>query len=278
MNILLVRVLPHLGYKGGLSKLTALVGVRLDIPVSVHIARLVLLDTSGFNLLETPLRQVDITSPEVTTHGWVAQSECSGQSADLGTITGCRIVNDFDLPVILVIANSDVAVARNLVVGLGNRGSDSVGVQVTTGLSVNETDGVSIGNELEIAFGFILGLVTAGVNEPVVVGILVVVAGNLLLVRTLRIGLKVGVQETTAITHVLDGDSGSVSNLKRAISAHLGTTQVRLEKRAHLRIAGATVGQDGEMQVEREHVNQKRDDNQASHTSEEMLGKQGLRV
>lgn len=44
-------------------ELTALIGVRLDIPVSVHIARLVLLDTGSLNLLETPLRQVDITSP-----------------------------------------------------------------------------------------------------------------------------------------------------------------------------------------------------------------------
>lgn len=46
-------------------KLTALIGVRLDVPVSVHIICLVLFDTGCFNLLEAPLRQVNVSSSQI---------------------------------------------------------------------------------------------------------------------------------------------------------------------------------------------------------------------
>jgi mannose/fructose/N-acetylgalactosamine-specific phosphotransferase system component IID len=141
---------------------------------------------------------------------------------------------------------------------------------------MNEADGISISDVLQITGGVVLGLVAAGIDEPVIVGILVVIASNLLLVGTLWVGLNVGVQQTTAVTHVLNGDSGSMDDLKRAVSAHLGATQVGLEKRAHLRITRTTVGQNGEMQVERKHVYQNGDDDQASHASKEMLSQQSL--
>ena len=59
------------------STLTLLVPVRLDVPVGVDIARPVLLDTSGLNLLETPLRQVDVASTEVAVKLGVLQAERS---------------------------------------------------------------------------------------------------------------------------------------------------------------------------------------------------------
>jgi hypothetical protein len=43
-----------------------------------------------------------------------------------------------------------------------------------------------------------------------------------------------------------------------------------------LRITRTTVGQNGEMQVERKHVYQNGDDDQASHASKEMLSQQSL--
>jgi hypothetical protein len=42
-----------------------LVSVALDVPVSVNIARVVLLDTSSLDLLKAPLGQVNIASTEV---------------------------------------------------------------------------------------------------------------------------------------------------------------------------------------------------------------------
>lgn len=107
--------------------------MRLDIPVSVHITGLVFLHTSGLNLLETPLRQVDISCAQVAAQHRVSQSECRRQGTNLGTVARSRITDYFHLPVVLVIANSDVSVARDLPVGFGDRSSNGVRVEVATG-------------------------------------------------------------------------------------------------------------------------------------------------
>ena len=67
-------------------RLTLFVPVALNIPVGEDIPRLVLLDTSRFNLLETPLRQVDVASAEVAVEVDVSETEGGSQSADLGVI------------------------------------------------------------------------------------------------------------------------------------------------------------------------------------------------
>lgn len=55
-------------------------------------------------------------------------------------------------------------------------------MQVPAGLYVNETDDVAIANETEVrALRIIYGLLAGRVEVPVVVGVLVVVAGDLLL-------------------------------------------------------------------------------------------------
>ena len=51
-----------------------LVGVAFNVPVGVYIAGVVLLDASGLDLLETPLRQVDVASSEVATQVLVPES------------------------------------------------------------------------------------------------------------------------------------------------------------------------------------------------------------
>ena len=51
-----------------------LVGVAFNVPVGVDIAGVVLLDASGLDLLETPLRQVDVASSEVATQVLVPES------------------------------------------------------------------------------------------------------------------------------------------------------------------------------------------------------------
>ena len=62
-------------------------------------------------------------------------------------------------------------------------------VQVAAGLSVDESDNRVVANESEIALGVVVLLSTVRVKEPVVVGVLVVVASNLLLLGSLRVGL-----------------------------------------------------------------------------------------
>lgn len=68
------------------------------------------------------------------------ETESSSQSADLAAVTRCRIADNFNLPVILLISNSEITIAGNLAVGLGNGGVNIVRVQVAASLSVDKTD------------------------------------------------------------------------------------------------------------------------------------------
>jgi hypothetical protein len=52
--------------------------MSLDVPVSEGILRVVVLVASDLNLLETPLREVDITSSQVAAHDRVFETESSG--------------------------------------------------------------------------------------------------------------------------------------------------------------------------------------------------------
>jgi hypothetical protein len=106
----------------GSGKLVVPVG--FDVPVSVDIARVVLLDTGSLNLLETPLRQVDVASTEVAVKIDVLETEGGGESAKLGVIARRSVVNDLNLPVIFGVSDCGVAVAGNFVVGLGDGSSD----------------------------------------------------------------------------------------------------------------------------------------------------------
>lgn len=240
-----------------------LVPVGLDVPVSVDIARVVLLDTGGLNLLETPLRQVDVASAEVAVEVDVSETEGGSQSADLGVIARRSVVDNLDNPVVLGVADGGVAVARNFVVGLGDGSGDRVRVQVTASLGVDQTNDIAVANILKGSVGIELGLVTVGVEEPVVVGILVVVASDLLLLRALGECLNMRVQKTTTVSHVLECGTRAKSNLERAINSDLSTLKVGLEERAHLSVAGSAVLEDQEMHVEGEHVDDHGDDDQA---------------
>jgi hypothetical protein len=114
--------------------------VSLDVPVSISVTRVVLLVASNLNLLETPLRKVDIASSKIAVQRGVPEAESSGQSANLAAITRCRIPDNFNLPVILFISNSEVTVAGNFAVRLGNGSINVVRVQVAASLGVNETN------------------------------------------------------------------------------------------------------------------------------------------
>lgn len=160
---------------------TLLVGVGLDVPVSEGITGVVALVTSYFDLLETPLRKIDIGSPQIASHSRVLQSESSGQSSNLALVTGGDIFDDLDLPMVLVITDGKITVAGNFLLALANRGCDVVGVEISSCLRVNQANNVAVSNKSRLFFRVIVRLGTVGVKPPFVVGILVVVAGNLLL-------------------------------------------------------------------------------------------------
>lgn len=68
------------------------------------------------------------------------KTEGRSKSADLAAITRCRIPDNLNLPVILLISNSEVTVAGNFAVGLGNGGVNIVRVQVAASLGVDKAD------------------------------------------------------------------------------------------------------------------------------------------
>jgi hypothetical protein len=85
-----------------------------------------------------------------------------------------------------------------------------------------------------------------------------------------------GVQKSSSVAHIFEGDTRPNCELKRAVSANLGTSQVGLEKRAHLGITWATVRQHQEVQIKRKHVDQDWDNNQPHNTSNQVFGEHSL--
>ncbi len=88
-----------------------------------------------------------------------------------------------------------------------------MGVEIATSLGMNETNHVLVGHVLDGCLGIVQRLIAIRVKEPVVVCIFVVVAGDLLLLGALGVGLYVRMQQATAIAHILQCSPRTISNL-----------------------------------------------------------------
>lgn len=200
------------------------------------------------------------------------QSECRGQGAKLGVISGCGIVNNLNHPVVLGVTDGGVSITRDFPVCLGHGSGDLVRVQVAAGLSVDETENLTITNVFDRVVEIKLLLEAVRVEEPVVVRILVVVAGDLLLTGSFGICLDVRVKETTSVTHVLEGDTGTESDFERTVLADFCAFEVGLEQRAHLGISWAAVFKDKEMKVEGKEIDNHGNDDEAKDTETYVCG------
>lgn len=139
-------------------------------------------------------------------------------------------------------------------------------MQVAACLCVNQTNHVLISDVFNRCFSIKRLRVTIWIEEPIVIGILMMIASDLLLLRPLRVGLDMRMEKTTTITHIFKRSSRTVSDFKGTIFSNLRTSKIGLEQRAHLRISGTAVFQDEEVYPEREHVNNERKDNQAHNS------------
>ena len=258
------------------DKLTLVIPVGLNVPVSVGVAGVVLLGAGNLNLLETPLREVDVASSKVAAKNLVLETESSGKSPDPAAVARSSIPDNLNLPMILVVTNSQVTVRRNLLVASSDGGSNVVRVQVAASLGVNKANDGAVTNETEISLGVVVIISAVGVEEPVVVGVLVVVASNLLLLGTLGVGLDVRVKKTTAVSHVLDSRTGTNRNLERAVLSDLGTLEVGLEEGAHLGITRAAAVKDGEVESEGDEVDQEGDDDETDDTGKDVSTEDSL--
>lgn len=131
---------------------------------------------------------------------------------DLVPLPLLQVINHLDDPVILVISDSFVTVARYLVVELGYRCWDGMRVEVASRRVVLEPDNVAILKELDGCLRVVDGLVPARQNDPLIVVVLVMVAGDLLLARTGRISLYMRVQQASTIANVFQRHSRPVSD------------------------------------------------------------------
>jgi hypothetical protein len=109
-----------------LGRRKLVVPVSLNIPMGVGVARVVLLGAGNLDLLETPLRQVHVASSEIAAKNLMLETEGGGESADLAAVTGGRVADNLDLPVVLFVANGQVTVAGNLLVASCDRSSNIV--------------------------------------------------------------------------------------------------------------------------------------------------------
>lgn len=143
-------------------------------------------------------------------------------------------------------------------------------VDVATGGRVDESDPITILEESDGRFGVIWRFIPGRHDVKVIIIILVVVAGDLLLIGADRVGLDVGVEKTSSVAVVLERELGPESNFcankGKSISIYRGTkpprihtkrtlckivsSKMRLEQRTHLRISRPRPIQDHEVDLE----------------------------
>jgi hypothetical protein len=116
------------------------------------------------------------------------------------------------------------------------------------------------------------------VEIPIVVGVLVVVTGDLLLLGTLRVSLNVRVEETATISHVLDRSAGTKDDLQRTVLSDAGSLEVGLEQGAHLSVARATLVENSKVHGKGEKVDEEGDDDKSNDSSNDMGAKGSLDV
>ena len=90
---------------------------------------------------------------------------------------------------VFLIPDSGVAIARHLVVAFGDWSRNLVGMEISTSLSMDEANDTPIRHKAEWCFGIEFRLTSVRIEEPIVVGVFVMVAGDLLLAAALWVCL-----------------------------------------------------------------------------------------
>ena len=85
--------------------------MRLHVPMSKDISWFVLLDAGGFDLLESPLREIHIACSEIAVHVDMFQAESGRQSAYFGVVARSSIIDNLYFPVIFCVPDCRVAIA-----------------------------------------------------------------------------------------------------------------------------------------------------------------------
>lgn len=173
---------------------------------------IVFLGTRNFDLFESPLGQDGVGCAQITSQGLVPEPQTCRQrmdAVDLFPPASVQVVYNLDNPVVMPVSDSRVSVAADFIVGFGDRGSNSVRVEVASRRCVLEADDVTMFKRDEFTVGVNWRRAPGGKERPLIVVVFVVVAGDLLLLRPNREGLNVRMQETSTIADVFEGDLGA---------------------------------------------------------------------
>lgn len=107
-------------------------------------------------------------------------------------------------------------------------------------------------------------------ENPVVVGVLVVVAGDLLLLGACWVALDVGVQQAATVTVVFDGCFGAVDDLQ-GVRVEVDSLEAGLEEGAHIGVAGSGAVEDGKVEDKVEEVDADGKSNEADDTGDPVV-------
>lgn len=105
-----------------------------------------------------------------------------------------QIVHDLDNPMVVVVPDRRVSITADFVVGFGDRSRNSMRVEVSGGGTVLEADNRVVNDWGEFAVRVNGRGPPSWEDGPLVIVVLVVVAGDLLLLRPGREGLDVRVK------------------------------------------------------------------------------------
>ena len=128
-------------------KLTAVVPMTFNVPPGVCVAWVVFLCTRYFNLLETPLWEIDICRSKITTQSFMPEAKpCSQRMNTVNIILSAsfQVVNNFNLPVIMEISDSRISITRNLVMKFSNRSRNVMRVKIPSGGSMLKSNDITV--------------------------------------------------------------------------------------------------------------------------------------
>jgi hypothetical protein len=265
------------------------VSVALDVPQAVGESTAA--SASHLLLLGSPIGELNLVREENTASHDVNEAELglNGSEAGLGESTLGLLLDNLDTEEIVGITiEALIAISGDLVlpVGLGDRGTDIVGVQAAVGRAVVESENSSVLDVLGLGksvpgMGTVdrLAIDAEGLSlvlqEPDVVVVLVRIQSDLLLLAAGGVHERVRVKVTTLGVDMTNGDTAAHDDIGGDI-LHSLVVEGSLELGAHETITITRVLEGNEVNGEHGHVEGQRDDDQGKDAGHEVLGPKTL--
>ena len=181
-----------------------------------------------------------------------------------------RVVDHFNDPEIVFVANCEIPVPCDLVILLCDRRSERMRMQISTGCRVNQANHITVVQKFDRSIRVDGIRVPWRCDDPVVVVVFVMVACHLLLLRARGECLDVRVEQTTSISVVLKRQLRAVRDFQGR-QGKIVALQMRLEQGGHLRISRSGAVEDEKVDLEACGVDRKGQEDEACYTGNPVL-------